>query len=206
MRGFFRVAAVAAAALFLAPAATGAAASAATAQPAAGVPVRGGTTQVTTVSGLVTKLAASGVGIFATDPATGTLTGTATGNPLLRLAFPIAGGQFSPVSQSGTIVHKGGFLVMSFATRQQVRFSSLVADFGQKTVTGNIDNSKVTKATLFQMDLSQVRVRPGGSGVRISNIGLVLTATGAKVLDSILKVNVFTAGMKIATAVTSARF
>jgi hypothetical protein len=34
----------------------------------------------------------------------------------------------------------------------------------------------------------------------------VLTATGAKVLDSILKVNVFTAGMKIATAVTSARF
>ena len=206
MRGSFRVAAVAAAALFLAPAATGAAASAATARPAAGVPVRGGTTSVTTVSGLVTKLAASGVGIFATDPATGTLTGTATSNPLLRLTFPIAGGQFSPVSQSGTIVHKGGFLVMSFATRQQVRFSSLVADFGQKTVTGNIDNSKVTKATLFQMDLSQVRVRPGGSGVRISNIGLVLTATGAKVLDSILKVNVFTAGMKIATAVTKARF
>ena len=55
--------------------------------------------------------------------------------------------------------------------------------------TGDIDNSKVTKATLFQMDLSQVRVRPGGSAVRISNIGLVLTATGAKVPDSILKVN-----------------
>ena len=205
MRGFFRVAAVAAAALFLAPAAT-AAASAATARPDAGVAVRGGTTAITTVSGLVTKLAASGVGIFATDPATGTLTGTAANNPQLRLVLPIASGQLSPVSQSGTIIHKGGFLVVSFAARQQVRFSSLVADFGQKTVTGNIDNSKVTKATLFQMDLSNVHIRPGGRGVRISNIGLVLTATGAKVLDSILKVNVFTAGMKIATAVTSARF
>ena len=95
---------------------------------------------------------------------------------------------------------------MSFATRQQVRFSSLVADFGRETVTGNIDNSKVTKATLFQMDLSQVRVRPGGSGAACRIFALVLTATGAKVLDSILKVNVFTAGMKIATAVTAARF
>ena len=81
MRAFVRVAAVAAAAgLFLAPAAD--AASAARIGPAAAsavqVPIKSGTTRITTIRGIPNLLLANQVVAFATDPATETLTdGTA---------------------------------------------------------------------------------------------------------------------------------
>src|SRR5690242_4027027 len=101
MRGFFRVPAVAAAALFLAPVATAAGAPAATAQPAAGVPVLGETPPVTTAGGLAPKPAASGIGIIATHPATVQLTAAATKSPMIRHTFSLDYGQFSTFSQRG---------------------------------------------------------------------------------------------------------
>lgn len=217
MRGFFRVAAVAAAAgLFLAPAAGAVAASAATARPAAAVPVRGGNSTITTATGVATLLVARGLDIFATSPGTETLmhgpfalaatqpaATPAVPDPRLKFMFPVSGGSLNPSALSGSLNLRGGFLIIDSHNGQQIQLSRLKVDFGRRNVTG-VANGQLP-VTLFALDLSHVKVHQSGTGVRLTGIALRLTGAAARALNAALGVNVFTGGMKLASATDTIR-
>jgi hypothetical protein len=217
MRGFFRAAAVAAAAgLFLAPAAGAVAASAATVRPAAAVPVRGGNSTITTSAGVATLLVARGLDVFATSPGTESLMHApfaiaanrpavhpAVPDPRLKFRFPVSGGSVNPAALSGRLNLRGGFLIIDSNNGQQVQLSRLKVDFGHQNVTG-VANGQLP-VTLFALDLSHVSVHRSGLGIRLTGIVLRLTGGAARALDTALGVNVFTAGMKIASATDTIR-
>jgi hypothetical protein len=212
MRRFFRAAAAAAAAgLFLAPAAGAVAASAATARPAVGVPVRGGNSTITTSTGIARLLVTRGLDVFATSPGTESLmhgpfalaasrpaVTPAVPDPRLKFMFPVSGGSLNEAALSGSVNLRGGFLIINSNNGQQIQLSRLKVDFGRRIVTG-VANGQLP-ATLFALDLSHITVHHGLTSVRLTGIVLRLTGGAARALNTALGVDVFTGGMKIATA------
>ena len=214
MRAFMRVAAVAAAAgLFLAPAAGAASAAPArlAAAPAVQVPVKSGTTRITTVRGLPGLLLERDIAVIATDPGTETLiNGTnlfvlwpirpaAPRLPSYRFAFPVSGGHVGTNSLSGHINHRGGILLAEVSNGKTVLIGRFTIDLGHRTLTGIINGNPGTRFTLFHLDLSHARIHPSGRTVRVSNVGLRLSSAAATALNSALTTTIFTAGTKFGT-------
>ncbi len=213
MRAFMRVAAVAAAAgLFLAPAAGAASAAPAhrAAAPAVQVPVKSGTTRITTVGGIPRLLLGHHIAAIATDPGTETLiNGTmvflgpiraaAPRIPAFRFAFPVSGGHVGTNSLSGHINHRGGILLADTSNFRTVLIGRFTIDLGHRTLTGIINGNPGTRFTLFRLDLSHARIHPSGRTVRVSNVGLRLSSAAATALNSALTTTIFTAGTKFGT-------
>jgi hypothetical protein len=216
MRTFLRAsAAMAAAGLFLAPAAGAAsAATAAPPAPAAGAHITGGATTVTTDSGLPSLLFLKGVTILATAPATGTLTGGSrlfaglpagrdhsTGSaPALRFVFPVSGGRAVLAPVSGQVSQRGGVLFVRASSDRTVLFSSFVMDLGRRDVTAAVDGNPRVRVVLFRLDLSHARFRRAGHTVGVTGIGLTVAGAGARALDSGLRTTVLSPGTQAGTA------
>ncbi len=202
MRAFMRVAAVAAAAgLFLAPAAGAASAAPArlAAAPAVQVPVKSGTTRITTVAGLPGLLLRHGIAVIATDPGTETLiNGTnlfvlapiraaAPRLPAYRFAFPVSGG------------HVGTNSLTQVSNGKTVLIGRFTIDLGHRTLTAIVNGNPRTRFTLFRLDLSHARFHPSGRTIRVSNVGLRLTSAAATALNNGLGGKLFTGGTKFGT-------
>jgi hypothetical protein len=203
MRTFTRASAVVAAAgLFLAPAASSvsAAATAAAAPPgpAAVAGITGGVTTVTTGPGLPSLLFRKDITMLATTPATGTLTGGSrlfsglpagpgrgTGSaPALRFSFPVSGGRTGVHPVSGQVSQRGGVLFVRAGSARTVLFSGLVLDFSHRDVTAEVDGDPRVRVAVFRLDLSHASVRPAGRTIRVSGIGLAVTGAGARAVDA----------------------
>ena len=216
MRAFARVAAVAAAAgLFLAPAAG--AASAAGPRPAAQVPIKSGTTRITTIDGIPSLLLASQITAFGTDPGTETLTdGTmlfagpvtaaAPRTPAFRFTFPVIGGQVGQHSPSGHINHHGGILLADIANGRTVLIGRFTVDLGRKILTGIINGDPSTRMTLFRLDVSHARVHVRGRTISVSNVGLKITSAAITALDTALSTTSLTGLSKFGSLSTTLRF
>ena len=215
MRAFVRVAAVAAAAgLFLAPAAD--AASAAGIRPAAAsavqVPIKSGTTRITTIRGIPNLLLANQVVAFATDPATETLTdGTAVFQkpphpPAFRFAFPVSGGRVRPTSFSGHINHRGGILLADISNGRKVLIGRFTISLSRKVVTGIINGNPATRFTLFRLDLSHARIHLSGRTIKVSNVGLKITSAAIIALDTALNTTGFSTVTKFGTLSSTLHF
>jgi hypothetical protein len=220
MRAFTRVAAVAAAAgLLLAPAAG--AASAAPARPAAApavqapavqVPVRSGTTRITTIAGLPGLLLGNHIAVIATDPGTETLingttlfAGTRAAAarrlrlPAYRFAFPVKGGHAGTTSLRGQISHRGGILLADTSHGRTVLIGRFIIDLGHRVLTGIVNGNPHTRFTLFRLDLSRARIHPSGRTVRVSRLGLRLSSAAATALNTALNTTIFTGGTTFGT-------
>ncbi len=207
MRALLRIAAITTTAgLLLAPAT--AMASATAPHPAAthatSVHLRGGTTSLTTVSGLAEALLQGNIVTFATTPGTETLLGS-TVDPQIKFTFPITGGRVNPSRLTGSIKHRGGILFISTSSFQAIKLSKFIISLTHHRLSAIVSalNERVTVAKL---SFSHARVRIGRHRVRVSRIGVHLTTDGANALDNALNTTAFTPGMKIATATTSPRF
>jgi hypothetical protein len=112
--------------------------------------------------------------------------------------FPVSGGSLNEAALSGSVNLRGGFLIINSNNGQQIQLSRLKVDFGRRIVTG-VANGQLP-ATLFALDLSHITVHHGLTSVRLTGIVLRLTGGAARALNTALGVDVFTGGMKIATA------
>jgi hypothetical protein len=204
MRAILRIAAIATAAgLMLAPAAGLASASAA--QPAAkhaSLPVTGGGTSLTTVSGLVGSLTQGGIAVYATTPGTESLIGSAS-NAQLKFSFPVTGGSVNPSHLSGTIKHRGGILLINTSNGHRVKLSRFYISLTHKHLSAIVLGTRVTVAHL---SFSGANVRVGLGTVRVRKIRAKLTTAAATALDTALGTTLFTPGMRIATVRTLVRF
>jgi hypothetical protein len=205
MRAILRIAAITTAAgLMLAPAAGLASASAA--QPAAthatSLPVTGGETSLTTVSGLVGSLTHGGIAVYATTPGTESLIGSAS-SPQLKFSFPVTGGSVNPSHLTGTIKHRGGILLINTSNGHSIKLSRFYISLTHKHLSAIVLGTRVTVAHL---SFSGARVRVGLSSVRVRKIRAKLTTAAAGALDTALGTTLFTPGMRIATVRTLVRF
>jgi hypothetical protein len=205
MRAILRIAAITTAAgLMLAPAAGLASASAA--QPAAthatSLPVTGGGTSLTTVSGLVGSLTHGGIAVYATTPGTESLIGSAS-SPQLKFSFPVTGGSVNPSHLTGTIKHRGGILLINTSNGHSIKLSRFNISLTHKHLSAIVLGTRVTVAHL---SFSGARVRVGLGTVRVRKIRAKLTTAAAGALDTALGTTLFTPGMRIATVRTLVRF
>jgi hypothetical protein len=205
MRAILRIAAITTAAgLMLAPAAGLASASAA--QPAAthatSLPVTGGETSLTTVSGLVGSLTHGGIAVYATTPGTESLIGSAS-SPQLKFSFPVTGGSVNPSHLTGTIKHRGGILLINTSNGHSIKLSRFYISLTHKHLSAIVLGTRVTVAHL---SFSGARVRVGLGTVRVRKIRAKLTTAAAGALDTALGTTLFTPGMRIATVRTLVRF
>jgi hypothetical protein len=224
MRTFLRASAVVAAAgLFLAPAAgsASAAATVAAAPPghAATAGVTGGVTTMTTGAGLPSLLFRKDITMLATTPATETLTGgsrlfsglptgpgrSAGSIPALRFSFPVSGGRAGLHPFGGRVSQRGGVLFVKAGSARTVLLSSFVVDFGHRDVTAEVDGDPRVRMAVFRLDLSHASVSPAGHAIRVTGIGLTVTGAGARAVDTGLGTTVLSAGTQVGTAVTVLR-
>jgi hypothetical protein len=215
MRAFVRVAAVAAAAgLFLAPAAG--VASAARTGPAAAravqVPIRSGSTRITTIRGIPNLLLRNKIVAFATDPGTETLIdgtavfGTPPRPPAFRFAFPVSSGQVARSSLRGHISHRGGILLADISNARKVLIGRFTISLSRKTLTGIVNGNPATRFTLFRLDLSHARIHVSGRTIKVTNVGLRITGAAITALDTALGTTGFSTVSKFGTLSSTLHF
>jgi len=84
-----------------------------------------------------------------------------------------------------------------------LEITHLVADLNQKTMTGTLTpqpGSGPRHMTLFRLDLSHARIRPGKNDTRVTGIGLDFSRAAAAALDHVLATKIFRAGREFGTA------
>lgn len=217
MRNLVRTAAAATGAAALAGVLVVSAASATSAQhPAGKLPSANGTTTITTTpvnaqhtkGGIGNTMVYNGVMPTAMAPAKETLldAGLLFMDPSgfssqFRFTLPVVAGELSPHSLNGTVRHSGGIM---FSDRHGLlEITHLVADLKQKTMTGTLapqPGSWSQHITLFRLDLSHARIRPGQNVTRVTGIGLDFSRAAAAAMDHILATNIFRAGLEFGTA------
>jgi hypothetical protein len=180
------------------------------------LPSTNGTTTVTTTSG-ATHQPSDGIGntlIFAgimptaIAPARDSLLGAGLlfPNPggfssQFRFTLPVVAGGLGPHSLTGTVAHSGGILFSDRHSLLQV--THMVVHLKSKVMTGILTAEpgfRSLRITLFRLDLSHARIRPGKNDVRAVGIGLHVTKAAAAALDRVLSTKIFTAGLKFGTA------
>jgi len=217
MRNLVRTAAAATGAAALAGVLVVSAANATSAQhPAGKLPSANGTTTITTTpvnaqhtkGGIGNTMVYNGVMPTAMAPAKETLldAGLLFMDPSgfssqFRFTLPVVAGELSPHSLRGTVRHSGGIM---FSDRHGlVEITHLVADLKQKTMTGTLapqPGFRPRHMTLFRLDLSHARIRPGTNDTRVTGIGLDFSRAAAAALDHVLATKIFRAGLEFGTA------
>ena len=118
-----------------------------------------------------------------------------------RFTLPVVAGELGPHSLRGTVRHSGGIM---FSDRHSLlEITHLVADLKHKTMTGTLTpqaGSRSRHITLFRLDLSHARIRPGKNDTRVTGIGLDFSRAAAAALDHILATKIFRAGREFGTA------
>jgi hypothetical protein len=210
MRSFTRLAGVlAAAGLFIVPAATSA--SAATAQPAgrataaASVHLTGGTTRVKTAPGIAVALLKAGIVPVPAGRASESVVNR-DGRVAVRFAFPVTGGHVSLSPLGGSIHHRGGIEFINIANGKTITVGRFHISLTDGDLTGIVNGNPKVRVPLFWVNLSHAHLNAGQTSVHATGIELNLTRTAASALDSALGTSLFSKGMEIGTAKTVLRF
>ena len=204
MRVFRRLAVIAAAAgLLLGPAAGIASAGA---RPAASaVHLRGGTTSVTTASGIAVALFKNGIVPVAVRPGRETIKYKHQ-QIAAKLAFPVTGGKVSLSPLGGYITHRGGIRFIDLNTGKHITVSDFVISLTHGNLTGIVNYNPKARVALFNLSLAHATLKAGKHSVRASGIVVTLTRTAAGALNAALGTSLFSAGLKLGTASTVLRF
>ena len=204
MKRFLRVAAVTATVgLFLVPAAGAASAAAATHHPKAPhfhVPVRGGSTSITTKLGVVEAVLAAGVAPFTTAPASEAL----LTNGRLRFTFPVSGGSIqTTLPPNGHVNHRGGIKLFPLTGGgAAVKISNFNINLAARSLTGILNNNPAARIKIFSLGLLHAHFNPGVHSITVSNITVSLTGAAASALNNALGVPLFHGGQVIGIART----
>jgi len=201
MKRFLRVAAVTATVgLFLVPAAGAASAAAAThPHPHFHVPVRGGTTSITTRPGVVEAVLAAGVAPLTTSPANEAL----LSNGRLRFTFPVVGGSIqTTLPPNGHVNHRGGIKLFKLTGGTAVKISNFNINLAARSLTGILNNNPGARIKIFSLGLVHANFNPGTHSITVSNITVSLTGAAANALNSALGVPLFHGGQVIGIAKT----
>lgn len=201
MRRFLRVAAVTATVgLFLVPAAGAASAAAAThPRPHFHVPVRGGSTSITTKLGVVEAVLAAGVAPFTTAPASEAL----LTNGRLRFTFPVSGGSIqTTLPPNGHVNHRGGIKLFKLTGGTAVKISNFNINLAARSLTGILNNNPAARIKIFSLGLVHAHFNPGVHSITVSNITVSLTGVAAHALNNALGVPLFHGGQVIGIAKT----
>jgi hypothetical protein len=201
MKRFLRVAAVTATVgLFLAPAAGAASAAAAThARPHFHVPVRGGTTSITTKLGVVEAVLAAGVAPFTTAPASEALLSKGR----LKFTFPVSGGSIqTTLPPNGHVNHRGGIKLFKLTGGTAVKISNFNINLAARSLTGILNNNPGARIKIFSLGLVHANFNPGTHSITVSNITVSLTGVAANALNNALGVPLFHGGQVIGIART----
>ena len=184
MRRFLRVAAVTATVgLFLVPAAGAASAAAATHHraPHFHVPVRGGSTSITTKLGVVEAVLAAGVAPFTTAPASEALLSRGR----LRFTFPVSGGSIqTTLPPNGHVNHRGGIKLFKLTGGTAVKISNFNINLAARSLTGILNNNPAARIKIFSLGLVHANFNPGVHSITVSNITVSLTGVAANALNN----------------------
>ncbi len=205
MRVFRRLAVIAASAGLLLGPAAGIASASAGAGHAAPVHLRGGTTTVTTGSGIAVALFKNGIVPVATRPAREVVK-YRHGQVGVKFAFPVTGGKVSLSPLGGSIRHSGGIVFIDLSTGKKIRVSDFVISLTHGNLTGIVNGNPGQRVALFNLSLAHATLKAGQHSVRASGIGVSLTKTAASALDAALGTSLFSPGLKLGTAATVLRF
>jgi hypothetical protein len=201
MKRFLRVAAVTATVgLFLVPAAGAASAAAAThPRPHFHVPVRGGTTSITTKPGIVEAVLAAGVAPLTTSPANEAL----LSNGRLKFTFPVVGGSIqTSLPPNGHVNHRGGIKLFKLTGGTAIKISNFNINLAARSLTGILNNNPGARIKIFSLGLVHANFNPGTHSITVSNITVSLTGAAAHALDQALGVPLFHGGQVIGIART----
>ncbi|HEX6855874.1 MAG TPA: hypothetical protein VF204_11305 [Streptosporangiaceae bacterium] len=202
MKRFLRVAAVTATVgLFLVPAAGAASAAAAThpRAPHFHVPVRGGSTSITTLPGVAEAVLAAGVAPFTTAPASEAL----LSNGRLKFTFPVSGGSIqTTLPPNGHVNHRGGIKLFRLTGGTAVKISNFNINLAARSLTGILNNNPAARIKIFSLGLLHANFNPGIHSITVSNITVSLTGAAAHALDQALGVPLFHGGQVIGIAKT----
>jgi len=196
MKRFLRVAAVTATVgLFLVPAAGAASAAAATRpHPHFHVPVRGGSTSITTKLGVTQAVLAAGVVPFTTSPANEAL----LSNGRLKFTFPVVGGSIqTTLPPNGHVNHRGGIKLFKLTGGTAVKISNFNINLAARSLTGILNNNPAARIKIFSLGLLHANFNPGVHSITVSNITVSLTGAAANALNSALGVPLFHGGQVI---------
>ena len=157
MRVFRRLAVIAATAgLMLGPAAGIASAGA---RPAASsVHLKGGTTSVTTASGIAVALFKNGIVPVATLPGREAIK-YRHGQVAAKFGFPVTGGKVSLSPLGGSITHRGGILFIDLGTGKKIKVSDFVISLTHGTLTGIVNGNPKARVTLFNLSLAHATLK-----------------------------------------------
>jgi len=201
MKRFLRVAAVTATVgLFLVPAAGAASAAAATRpHPHFHVPVRGGSTSITTKLGVTQAVLAAGVVPFTTSPGNEAL----LSNGRLKFTFPVVGGSIqTTLPPNGHVNHRGGIKLFKLTGGTAVKISNFNINLAARSLTGILNNNPGARIKIFSLGLVHANFNPGVHSITVTNITVSLTGAAASALNNALGVPLFHGGQVIGTAKT----
>lgn len=172
----------------------GLAASQASAAPAA---VQGGRTTVTTAPGIATTLLRNGIVPLVTRPGRPGL--AYNGGLAVTAAFPVTGGSASLDPLGGQILHQGGIKFVNLRTWKSLEVGDFTIDLNTGQLTGRVNRGS-TRVAVFDLDLSRASIAVEGSTVKITGVGLKLTAGAAGALNASLGTSLFAGGLTFGTA------
>ncbi|WP_157545324.1 hypothetical protein [Hamadaea tsunoensis] len=167
--------------------------------PASAAPatVRGGRTTVTTAPGIAATLLRNGILPIVTSPGR---EGLSIRNGLAVTAgFPVTGGAVSLDPLGGQVLHRGGIKFINLRTFKALEVGDFIIDLSTGQLTGRV-NRGTARVAVFDLDLSKASITVDGSTVKITGVGLNLTAAAAGALNATLGTTLFTAGLRFGTA------
>jgi len=113
--------------------------------------------------------------------------------------FPITSGNLDPMTAAGTLRHSGGL-------KFQAGNAKLVTkSFVVKTGKGNVLSGLVGKdrVNLLKLDLSKAKISRPGLGITVRKVGVSLTGTAAKALNTTFGVKLFKSGLRLGHVVVT---
>lgn len=159
--------------------------------------VENGRTSVMLSADLVNALQALGV-----TPGTISPTRLHNGN----VSFPATGGAIDLKTLRGQILHSGGLTFTAGST--EVRLQAFIIDTTRTSpaLTGLlvVNGALVGRAVLFDIALSNAKIKLPEDDLKISDVVLTLNESAADTLNKVFGVTAFKSGLPIGTAVVRA--
>src|SRR3954470_8083331 len=126
----------------------------------------------------------------------------------LTVTQPIVGGTLNPSAFfAGDIDHAGGLQFFNLRNLRTVVISDFVVyNDANPRLVATVNWNPKQKVTLFTVDLSKLVLTGSTGQLGLGNVGLVITADGAALLNGKLRTKVFTAGTRFGTANTTVRY
>lgn len=159
-----------------------------------------GRTTVVTGPGIAGVLLRNGILPVVTWPGTPGITHGA-GGLAVTASFPVTGGSVALNPPSGQVLHRGGIKFVNLRNGTSLEVGRFTIDLNTGQLTGAVNRTS-TRVAVFDLDLSAASITVEGRVVRVSNVGLKLTAGAAGALNQTLGVSIFSAGLAFGTART----